>query len=384
MASCKNTRDITNYPYVEIPEYSVEDFYDLLFNKNNEIVYDSICNLINSPLLINFDSTDDNDVGKKIYTRIKELVNSKDDKIVAVSLKFLQINLNEKEKEQIIDTILKLKNSNLNINYERLVLLTQISDKSTKIENKFLENMLKNNSFVISKYSYLLVNKLENNEIRQQLIKKYSLLKEEYEKLLLLTAFQNNFTYDIFESFLAKELFNSNKKIKNYILTNIDNCIEKDKVVLWLEKNYNQLAKEDIGIIVSRNIYLGDNFSTDFFKLLIKNDYPLPDGFYQQLNQQVFYHPDKTSDQYKNLLELQNLVLQNTNIKDKYVKVKYLEVDKKLIEEHNRETKNYIANIQNILKKYKINQKKIDRYIDSMNYTLSSESVTNALKATEE
>ena len=118
--------------------------------------------------------------------------------------------------------------------------------------------------------------------------------------------------------------------------------------------------------------------------MLIKNDYPLPDGFYQQLNQQVFYHPDKTSDQYKNLLELQNLVLQNTNIKDKYVKVKYLEVDKKLIEEHNRETKNYIANIQNILKKYKINQKKIDRYIDSMNYTLSSESVTNALKATEE
>jgi len=70
-----------SYPYIEIPEYKSKDYYNLLSDKKSEVVYNSICNLINNYSALSsvyYDESSDKTseeylLSKNIYEKIKNL-----------------------------------------------------------------------------------------------------------------------------------------------------------------------------------------------------------------------------------------------------------------------------------------------------------------------
>jgi hypothetical protein len=377
--SCKGVeKEKINYPHTIIPGYTAEDYYNLLSDKNNEKLYNSICNLLyfSSDLSIKFHdaSSDINSkeyiLSKNIYDKIKNILKENNNKmVISASIKFLRDFAKSKEYKEILEIVKNIKNNSFIVNYEKLNILIDLSDKNTEIDKKYLKKILNNKSWIISKNSYLLINKLENDEIRNDLVKKYISNDNEYEKLLLLTAFKDNYAYDVFEKIFLKEIYGENVKIKNYIFKIIDNCKEQNTVNEWIINNFNTLNKEDFKKIISTFEYLSDNSALELYINLIKKGYEPDDSFYDRIiniNDNINDHQDIKD----NVNILLNEIKIRNNLKDKYDLVllkKEKKLDPKFIAEYNLNLERYLIEFENIGKKYNFSVEKINEYKEFFN-----------------
>lgn len=306
-----------NYPGIEIPQYSKEDYYILLFDKNPEIVYNAVCNLFNDAdsiaKILSDEKAEKNSKdyidSLNIYTRIMQLLHAKNERVVSACLKFLQLFSGEYlNSAELLEPILKIKSSNINVQFEQLTDLSLIVSKETKIGDDFLNKAVNNKSWLVSRAAYSLVNKLENERIRMELIKKYRSTDKESERLLILTALENSFSNNIFD-FLTKEILETrNNKIKTAVFMMLRSGQNKDMVLGWIGKNYERLSKEDIGFLAGYYGEAYDNFSTSLLIALIKKGF-IPDiGFLEKLSKSITEYKNKKDLSVSGKIELDNML----------------------------------------------------------------------------
>ena len=316
MPGCKKD-DFFSYPAVYVPQYSSEDYYNLLFDKNPEIVYNSVCNLFSDADSIAKNLSDkkadrnSNDYidSLNIYTKVMQLLHSKNERVVSACLKFLQsFSGDYANNTELIGPILKVKSKNINVQFEQLIVLSMIVSKETKIDDDFMNRSVNNKSWLVSRAAYSLVNKLENERIRRDLIGKYKSTDKEFEKLLILTALENNFSNNTFDFFTGEILETKNDRVKKVILMMLRSGQDKDMILGWLDKNYENLPKEDISYLAGYYGHAYDDFSTSLLIMFIKKGF-IPDiEFLEQLNNSISEYKSKKDLSESGKFELNNML----------------------------------------------------------------------------
>lgn len=287
--------ELSRYPKITIPGYADKDYYPLLFDKNNEIVRNAVCNLIDYAAAMGTTLSDEKIdkssaefiLASNTYKRITELLQSRDGKIVSAALRFLQLfGPNYNKKEELTERLLKVKNRSQNTRYEQLAALDAIASKDSRISDAFLEKSLKDPSWLVSRAAYSLVDSIKNDKIRLMLIAKYGSTDAEYEKLLMLTAMKNDFSSGVFK-FLSKEAFETkNEKIKDLILPTLKNARDTAEVLKWADESYERLSPKEIAKI-NDDEPLYDDFTSALYVVCIKKGWMPDNDFFGKLYQDI-------------------------------------------------------------------------------------------------
>ncbi len=292
LSGCNGDRDeLSRYPKIKIPGYEAKDYYSLLFDKNNEIVYNAVCNLLDDAASMGSTLSDekaDKKSAKFILAlntqqRIVELLQSRDDKIVSASLRFLQLfSPKYDKKEALVERVLKVKNRSKSVRYERLAALSAMASKNSPVRDVFLKKSLKDTSWLVSRAVYGLINSLENDKIRVMLIARYKTTRVEYEKLLILTSMTDNFSSDVFKFFGKVALETKNERIKDLIFRTLKNARDTSEVLKWVNENYEKLSPEEIAKIIDDS-NISDDFACALYLVCIRKGWVPDNDFFGML-----------------------------------------------------------------------------------------------------
>lgn len=393
-------KEYSRYPSISVAGYLKEDYCKLLSDKNPEVVYNAICNLLPEAdsigRLLSDDKADKNSKEhifvSNTFTKIIELLKSKDDRILSSNLRFLQLfSDGYSKKKDLIVPVLKIKSKSANVQYEQVMLLSEITSKDSKIDPLVLKRFLNNKSWLVSRATYFLINALQDETIRLELVKRYKSIDNEMEKLLILNAFEDKFSDDVFKLLRDELISTKSDKIKNEIFGMLGNGQDEKKVIEWLDKNYENFPKKDIDTLV--NMYdrdLSDKFSNSLFIIFAKKDFVPKDDFLKKLISSI-----KTSEaekepsaqqkeELKDLLSLKEALLANAPIKEKWqaVEAKLNEegmLYEKMDDEYGRAVDQFAFKIDEILKKYKIAEDKRKEFLKNNIYSLKESFLYNLL-----
>ena len=301
----ENKDDLFRYPKVAIPGYTAKDYYVFLFDKNSELVYNAVCNMIeeaDSMGSILSDKKADNKSDKYIlasntYKRMVELLKSRDDRIVSACLRFLQIfGQKYDKKEELIEPVLKIGRRRQNVRYEKLVTLSAIVSKNSPVSNEFLKRSLIDSSWLVSRATYDLIDRLENEKMRSMLSARYALTAAEYEKLLILTSMRHGLSSGIF-AFLGKEaLETKNVKIKNLILRSLRNARNTFEALEWVDDNYEKLSSGDIKEMRAGTT-IDDDFTSLLYGVCIRKGWVPDNDFFMDMYERI-YTPASNAGEY--------------------------------------------------------------------------------------
>jgi hypothetical protein len=306
ISGCKpGPYDVSRFPSIAIPEYTMTDYFKLLYNENPEIVYNAVCNLQDEAFSVaaaisgpDVDKTSrEYIVSLAVYKRIRQLLESNDARIVSSSLRFLEyFSGNYEKKEELIGPVLRIKSDNPMVQFEQVTMLSLVASKDAKIDNPTLKRFINSKSWLVSRGAYALVNKLEREGFRMEVIKRYRSMGNEAERLLMLTALETNFSRETFQ-FLASELLSEkDQKIRHKIFAMLGGAREKRAVLEWIERNYERFSKEDIealaDIYAETEVPLND-FSSGIFLILVKKGYAPNEGFFKKLEDSITQYNKK-------------------------------------------------------------------------------------------
>ncbi|MDD5195699.1 MAG: hypothetical protein PHQ96_08530 [Candidatus Omnitrophica bacterium] len=295
-AGCRQ-ESFSRYPSVMVPQLSNEDYYNLLYDKNTQVVYNAVVNLgaqaedfagilsdkkadKNSPKYIS---------AEKIYKRVGELLAARDANTVAVSLHFLQsFGKKSGEKANLLEPILKIKSNNPNVLYEQIKLLNIIADKNSGVTDSGVRKFLNNPSWIVSRSAYLLVDNLENDNLRNELIARYNNVSDETEKLLILTAFQNHPGDAAADFFFSQLLSTKNSKIRRAIYDILGNCKNQEKVLAWVSENYEKIIASDGKYFFAKHAStLENNFSAKLLVIFLNKGFVADKAFLKSLDEKL-------------------------------------------------------------------------------------------------
>ena len=287
LGGCKELMEVQYFGQnIEIAYYDTEELSNLLFTShNNEVINNTIILLMqdSQTFFENYDSVSgDKDAveSKKIVNKIFELCFSKDFRVATSSLRFVRIGMEKldmtKDRSMLIEKMLKVKSKNTNVRFEQINALTTLIDKDTVIEDKLLHDFFYDRSWLISRTTYKLINALENDKYRNEIIKRYEKTKEEFERLLLLEGLKKNFDEKIFDFFKKELAGNKNDKIRKFILSSLGMANDKKAIMGWIKSSIEKFSKTDI-INLAESCYNDTDVYLDFnFELI---NFLLDNGF---------------------------------------------------------------------------------------------------------
>jgi len=384
----------SRYPSVAIPEFANEDYYVQLSDKNPQVTYNAVVNLGEQAAglgkLLSDDKANKNSpeyiTADKIYHRIVKLLNSSDSNTVAASLRFLQLfSSNYSKKPELLNPALKIKSDDPQVLYEQIRLLERIPCKSDSIGDSILRKFVSNPSWVVSRSSYLLIDKLGNENLRQELISRYKTCANEAEKLLILTAF-NNQPGDIDADFFFGEIMSAKSNKIRYALYDIlGNCKNQEKVLTWVAQNYGKILTDDRKYLFQHYAAtMEDNFSTRLLEIFLNNGFIADRSFLKLLDEGLEGYSNKNNLEPKDEESLSNLKkLEGALINGKAMVVYWQNLRKEkevlnaritaLQSEYNTVIEKYSVTIDEILKKYGVSEKMRKEYLE--NITISRESL---------
>jgi len=304
ISSCEE-ESFSRYPSVAIPQFSDEDYFIQLSDKNPEVVYNAAINLGERAsgfgrMLSDekIDKKSSEYIGaKRIYRKIVELLNSHDDSIVAASLRFLQLfSNNYTAKAEILNPVLKIKSNNPQVVYEQIIALEHVANKDSDIADSTLRKFLENPSWIVSRSSYLLIDKLENENLRTELIARYKTVSSETEKLLILNAFKNQPGDNIADFFFNEILTSKSNKIRYALYDILGNCKNQEKVLTWLAQNYGRIILDDQKYLFEHyTATMKEKFSSKLLAIFLNNGFIPRNDFFSLLDEKIDEYSDKDS-----------------------------------------------------------------------------------------
>lgn len=398
ISGCYNTDEyFSRYPYIDIPQYKVGDYLNLLSDKNPEIVYSSI--VVLGPHArwmgerLSSKKSDKTSAeynaecitALNAYKKVLILLNSKDKRVLAATLRFLQFFCKEyKMKAELLEPVLQIKSNDPQILYEQILALNIIADKDSDIPDAVLRKFLNNHSWIVSRSAYLLVNSLKNERIRKELFHKYKSFNEEKEKLLILTAFKAQCSDSLTDSFLEEVLKTKNAKIRNEIYDILVNCQNQEKVLLWLDQNYDKLASADKEYLF---LLSGEPKFLSKLKILwLKHGFMPQASFLEDLNKDLDGFEGKTDvsesdkERLNDLLEIEKTLQTNKLLSEQWTalrkKTKALNAELINVQNgYNIITQEYVKKIVEYLDEHNVSDEKKQEYIKGVDELLRSHDI---------
>lgn len=401
----RDNTELSRYPKVAVPGYAAKDYYLFLYNKNDDLKYNAICNLIEDAGSI-ASTLSDKKADKRspkfvlaalTYKRIVELLQSSDENIVSAALRFLQLfGPQYDKKEDLVVPVLKIRSRGRNSRYEQVVTLSAIASKNSPVSDLFLEKSINDPSWLISRAAYGLVNSLENDRIRTMLITRYRLTDAEYEKLLILMSMRNGLSRGVF-AFLSKEaLETKSEKIREQILGIIKNALDTAEVLQWVDKNYERLSSKGIERINNYSS-LDNDFTSALYRICIRKGWVPGNDFFEQLYEKSELTEDVSKDEKlskadilrrrDNIKNLEKEVVGNKAAADKWVAYKRKKeifaksVYSEIKVEYDATVKQFSERLASILDKHNVDPDKKKEFADFLSSTFMDEKTFD--KATE-
>ncbi|MDP2940128.1 MAG: hypothetical protein Q8O13_08635 [Candidatus Omnitrophota bacterium] len=389
----EETEDFSRYPSVSIPRFTEADYINLLSDKNPEVVCSTIVNLGQQAADIGRRLSDEKIkttsteyiTASNAYKKIIGLLNSRNPRVVAASLRFLQLFSSKyKAKEELIKPVLKIKSNNSLVLYEQVNTLSIIANKNSDIPIQKVRQFLNNSSWVVSRSAYLLVNSLENDSLRRELINKYRVMRDNKEKLLILPALEKQYDDYVADFLFAEALTTTDSKIRHAIFDMFKGGKNQEKVLASLDKNYDKLVAIDGEYLFQRYaLTMDEKFSSKLLIIFIMKGFSADEKFLEGLNKNLEEYENKEelsdSDKEKlnNLMELEKTVSANKILAGQWnaLKDKTEVLNAKLTQlqkEHDVIAKEYVPKVDELFKKYNISDEKRQEYkegvLDSREY----------------
>lgn len=388
LSGCLTGREeFSRYPSVSIPQFGETDYLNLLSDNKPEIVYNSIVNLGAQAERMGEKLSDEKiDKNSKeyitvlnMYKKIIELLNSRDSHVAVASLRFLQMFSNKyKAKAEIAKPVLQIKSGNPQVVYEQIMLLCTVADKGLNIPDAILRQFLNNPSWVVSRSVYLLVNSLAHDRLRRELIKRYRVVKDEKEKLLILTAIKNQFN-DYAADFLFTEVLTTkSNKIRDEIFNMLDGGKNQEKVLAWVDNNYDKiLSAGGKYLFFSHVSTMHEKFSSRLLSIFITRNFAVDKEFLEKLNKNIEEYKDKKelcpgdSESLDNLLIIEEALLTNNILAQQWksLREKAEIIDSGLTQlqnEYDAVEKKYAIKIDSVFRKYNISSEKRQEFMKSI------------------
>lgn len=333
-----NTADYENIlfsQYINIMNYdfNTEDYYSMLNNKNEEIQYNTIINII--PMADTMtDSMQDNstdkkerEIAQKIFDKILEFTKSKNPRIAGSSIRYLSFCIDKyNDKKSLTEKILKIKSANRIVVFEQVRILSLLVDKDTKIDKKVINKFLNSKSWLISRMTYDLINATEDKDLRNDMIKKYKKTNNELENLLIIRCFEKNYGKEVFKLFKNEIINNKSKSIKKHILGILNNTNDITSVISWLNENYKKFSEEDIkNMTVNCYGSIYEDYNVELFVMLLKNGFdPYIDPYSaEDKSPNLFYYMLNNEKDYKEKIsKIEDEVMARKDLKDKWISYK--------------------------------------------------------------
>jgi hypothetical protein len=380
-------KDFSRYPSVSVPQYTENDYLNLLADKKPEVAYNSIVILGQQAeemgRKLSDEKTDKNSAGYitalNTYKKIVEQLSSRDARVVAASLRFLQLFSNSyKAKAELVKPVLQVRNNDPQVRYEQITTLNALVNNGSNIPDPVVRALLNSPSWIVSHSAYLLVNTLGRDPLRLELINKYKGTKDEQEKLLLLTAFEDQFS-DPVAAFLFNEALSTDSvKIRHAIFDILGNAKDQDKVLSWLGENYGKVIASDGRYLFQGNISaMSEKFSSRVLITFLNNGF-VPDGqFLGKLNNLLEDYISKKDisnadkEKLNNLLAVEKALLQNKALSEQWEAIKENSrvLNARLTQLQNEFdviTKEYTAKLDELFKKNNISDEKNREYIKNV------------------
>ncbi|MEI8011334.1 MAG: hypothetical protein WCI27_02480 [Candidatus Omnitrophota bacterium] len=379
--------DFSRYPFVPIPQYSLSDYYNLLSDKNPEIVYNAIVVLGQQAETLG-EILSDEKVDKKsaeyteaqnIYNKIVGQLNSSDTRVLVASLRFLQVFSNKYAMRiELVRPVLQIRNDNPQVLFEQVIILSGIANKDSNIPDPVVRKFMNNPSWIVSRGAYALVNALEHESLRHELINKYAVTEDEKEKLLLLSAFENQFS-DAVAAFLFQEVLSTkSSKIRHAIFDMLGNSKNHELVLAWIDKNYvGLMAAEGEYLIERHRTAMTEKFSSRLLSIFLHKGFAVDDQFLEELNTclEIYYAKkdigDADKEKLSNLLAVESALITNKSLAVKWesLKNKSEAFHTRLTQfqtEYDVITKEYTLKLDDLFLRNNISAEKRLEYIDSI------------------
>ncbi|MCP3891177.1 MAG: hypothetical protein GY702_20270, partial [Desulfobulbaceae bacterium] len=172
------------YQMVEIPDYEISDYEDLLASENDVAKYNAICNLIkyawdyagilkkattkNPDSKEKMPAKEEIEKANKVLSDIFTGLTDENENIKAASLIFLtEFSLNYSDKDMLYKQVEKVKAYSLRTQYEHIRALAILSNSETKIDKNLIETYLDSKSWLVANMTYLFLGKISCEEFHK-------------------------------------------------------------------------------------------------------------------------------------------------------------------------------------------------------------------------
>jgi hypothetical protein len=240
-----------------------------------------------------------------------------------------------------------------------------------------LRKFVSNPSWIVSRSSYLLIDKLKNENLRAELIAQYKITSREREKLLILTAFQNQPGDSTVDFFFDEILTAKSNKIRYAIYDILGNCQNDEKVLAWFTQNYGKIIPDDRKYLFEHYaMTMNEYFSSRLLAVFLSNGF-VPDlSFLKMLDEALDEYADNSDLKPEEEKSLKNLqVVEKALIAGKVMAIYWqsLRKEKEILNakvialqaECNAVIRDASMRIDEIFKKYGVSEDKRKAYLEN-------------------
>jgi hypothetical protein len=320
-------QDPSRYAFVAIPEYAPADYLALFADKDPEIVYDGLCYLHSrakstaetlSNEKVDKDSNEYHDASN-IYNKVLDLLRSKDDRVLAAGLRFLQIfSSSYSKKENLLAPILSVRSNSSNVQLEQIIALSNIVTEMSPEYEPLLREALKSRSWLVSRAAYMLINKLAAENFRAELIRNYKASNREREQLLVLTALKDRCSNNTFAFLRDEFLAAKSSKIERAVHSILVNQSNRPRMLQWLDGDYQKLSEKNISLLRAAHKSISD---LDIVEVIIRHGFVPDRAFVETLFKSIIQSQEQgdlsadKSAELKNMIHVKGQLLKQEAIK---------------------------------------------------------------------
>ncbi len=328
-------KSIVRYQSVKLPTYERSDYEKLLTSEDSEVKTNAICNLIPyasvyadrlnkgpSASSSRNDSEDDAisyENARQVFDTIGLELRSSNENIKVASLIFLsELSVSYSDRKALLASVTQVNADDVRTQYEQLRALLSLVDSKIRIEKPLLQDLLNSRSWLIRSMTYRLLGDILCEELHPQLIRDYGKATREYDKLLIVNAFRQQYGPDVF-NFLKEELVRSESlRIPMAIAEILPGNQEKTAVPTWICGHYQDIKENVLKRIINQYASeLDPSHSITFFDIVLQANQPqllrliVQSPFFENL-----YTLFDRESQGQDLIDLRDAVQMNTFMSD--------------------------------------------------------------------
>ncbi|MCP4397927.1 MAG: hypothetical protein GY801_11605 [bacterium] len=255
--------------HVPIPAYETSDYEPLLSSDDPEIRYNAIANLIPhastyARILEDGDANDSTTHmardeaytyarAQDVFVTIRSGLQGDDEDIKVASLMFLaEFAPIYSDQKALFTLVSQVKTNDVRTQYEQLHTLQSLIEPDTGVDRAMIGDFLGSRSWRIRNMTYLLLGHIVCRDMHPRLLHDYQKLTRDYDKLVLLQAFRQEYGAEVF-AVLKEELVTSeNSQIHTMIADILPGHHDETVVGQWIATTHEEMNDDVLLRIIDR------------------------------------------------------------------------------------------------------------------------------------